>query len=113
MVLGKNWGSEIDRINFRKQLENDNIKKLFFKQLKKLDESYWLRYDESRGVKITDIESIKDFTEVISKETLGEYFIIGKDYDSDDPLLSDKLIENTILEQFSLLYPLYEIMTNT
>ncbi len=51
-----------------------------------------MRYDEGKGVKITDIESIKGFDEVVSKETLGEYFIIGKDYDSDDSLLSEEQI---------------------
>ncbi|WP_179317210.1 hypothetical protein [Winogradskyella undariae] len=61
-------------------------------QLKKLNDPYWLKYDESKGVKITDIESIKDLYEVVCKETLGEYFIIGKDYESDDSMLSDKLI---------------------
>lgn len=112
LVLGKNNGSIIDRLHFQKVME-DSLKKISFnKFLKKLNSNYWIRYDEGRGVKTSDVESIDQLNVVLQKENFGEYFIIGQDIPFDSDLLSDEYIEVTVLSEFRKLYPLYQFMTD-
>ncbi len=112
LVLGKNNGSKIDRLHFQKEMK-DSIKKISFNNFfKKLNSNYWIRYDEGRGVKTSDVGSIDQLNEVLRKESFGEYFIIGQDIPFDSDILSDENIEVTVLSEFRKLYPLYQFMTD-
>lgn len=108
LVLGKDWGSKKDRNNFRSQMDNDVIRKLFFESYKKLANDYWLNIE---GVpSIENLKSPEELHIYTQKESIDDYFIIGCEIDWLDDRLSKTNITNTILEEFRKLYPLYEIM---
>ncbi|MFN3774078.1 phospholipase D-like domain-containing protein [Cloacibacterium normanense] len=110
LVLGKDWGSKKDREHFRKQMKNGTILKIFFEAYKRLGNDYWMNISG-----IPSIENIKTPEELhiyTQKDSIDDYFIIGCDINWLDDRLSKINIENTILQEFQKLYPLYEIMRN-
>lgn len=110
LVLGKNNGSRIDRDYFREQMKNDIIRKKFFQAYKNLGNDYWTNIS---GIPpIENIETPEELHIYTQKESIEDYFIIGCDIDWLDDRLSKINIENTILQEFQKLYPLYEIMRN-
>ncbi len=114
LVLGKDWGSRIDRDYFRSQMENEQIRDTFFNALRVLDDNYWLDYKGWNDLAyVKDIESVAQLHGIAKEESIAHYFIIGKNYDVDDQALSDENIGATILEEFKKLYPLYLIMRET
>lgn len=106
LVLGRNNGSYEDRIHFRKQMKDENIRKKFFKEYKNLGKEYWMNI-KSMPTEIRTPDELHIYTQ---KESIDEYFIIGCDIDWSDNRLSSTNIENTILVELKKLYPLYEIM---
>lgn len=108
LVLGKNWGSKKDREYFREQMKNSVILKIFFEAYKKLGGDYWMNIAETPSIEnIKTPEELHIFTQ---KESIDNYFIIGRDIGWLDNSLSKTNIANTILQEFRKLYPLYEIM---
>lgn len=110
LVLGKDWGSKNDREHFREQMRNSIILKNFFEAYKRLGNNYWMNISG-----IPSVENIKTPEELhiyTQKESIDDYFIIGCDINWLDDRLSKINIENTILQEFQKLYPLYEIMRN-
>lgn len=111
LVLGKDWGSKIDRNHFRLQMEDEQIRDSFYSTLKNLSDHYWINYKGDRDVtSLKNIESVEKLHEITKEENIAHYFIIGKNYKIDDQALSDENISTTILEEFTKLYPLYLIM---
>jgi hypothetical protein len=108
LVLGRNNGSSDDRTYFRKQMKDENIRKIFFEALKKLGNEYWMNIENMPSIK--DIETPEQLHSFTQKESIENYFIIGCDIDWLDDRLSNINISNTILNEFKKLYPLYEIM---
>ncbi len=108
LVLGKDWGSKKDREHFREQMKNSVVSESFFDAYKKLGKDYWMNIEG-----IPPIENIKTPEELhiyTQKESIDDYFIIGRDIGWLDDSLSKTNIANTILQEFRKLYPLYEIM---
>tara|TARA_R110002072_G_scaffold238939_1_gene396646 strand:+ start:41320 stop:42567 length:1248 start_codon:yes stop_codon:yes gene_type:complete len=111
LVLGKDWGSRIDRTYFRSQMENVKIRNEFFDAFKALGDDYWIDYKGWRDIaNVNDIESVTQLHEIAKEESIKHYFIIGKNYDIDDQALSNENIGTTILEEFKKLYPIYLMM---
>jgi hypothetical protein len=110
LVLGKNNGSIIDRKHFRSQMNNPKIRKDFFDYFNKLGNEYWLRVNGDPAQ--MDFLTPDQLWIEIQKESLDEYFIIGREIDWLDERLSATNISKTVLEEFKKLYPLYEIMRN-
>jgi len=111
LVLGKDWGSQIDRDYFRKEMLKSSVRKQFYNILINLDDTYWIDYKGySLRAWIKDIKSIKDLHNITLKENIKNYFIIGCNIDWLDSRLSVKNISTTVLEELRNLYPLYEIM---
>ena len=111
LVLGKNWGSSIDRDFFKAEMQKTNIQQTYFNALKQLDDSYWFECSGySNRVWVKDIKSPKHLYQIIQKEKIENYFIIGCYIDWLDSRISSKNISSTILQEFSKLYPLYILM---
>lgn len=111
LVLGKDWGSQIDRDFFKSRMQKTTVQNKFFSALKKLDETYWIDYKGyQKRVWVKEIESISALYNIIEKENIEYYFIIGCEIDWLDARLSSNNISKTILIEFKKLYPLYEIM---
>lgn len=108
LVLGKDYGSVIDRKHFRASMMDPAIQKKFFKAFKELGNDYWINVPNAPETK--NIKSPADLWKETQKERIEEYFIIGCDIDWLDKRLSEKNLPNTILGEFKRLYPLYEIM---
>jgi hypothetical protein len=47
---------------------------------------------------------------VLRKEKNDKYFIVGKTYLPNDLALSEEMMADTVIIEFSRLYPLYEMM---
>lgn len=108
LVLGKDWGSKKDRDNFRAQMENEVIRKIFFEACKNLGNNYWINIE---GIpSIGNLKTPEELHMYTKKESINDYFIIGCDIEWLDDRLSKINITNTILDEFRKLYPLYEIM---
>lgn len=108
LVLGRNNGSYNDRTYFREQMKDENIRKIFFEEFKKLGNNYWMNIENMPSIKhIETPEQLHSFTQ---KESINDYFIIGCDIDWLDERLSNKNISKTILTAFQKLYPLYKLM---
>lgn len=111
VILGKDWGSKIDRDYFRKEMINPAIQQKFFKSLKKLDDTYWIDYEGyNKRVWVKDVHSAKQLHEITKKENFENYFIIGCEIDKLDSRLSSTNISDTVLNEIKTLYPIYEIM---
>ena len=110
LVLGKdNNGGLIDREYFRNEMNKQDKRESFFSICNSLPKDFWIsigsdnRYLES----FKTSEALHDFTK---SDRPSKYFIIGKTYLPDDSKISVANIKETVLEDFNLLFPLYEFM---
>ncbi len=111
IVLGKDWGSKIDRDFFRAEMQKTNIQNNFYKALKMLDDTYWIEFEGySKRVWVKDIKSPSQLHSITSKENIESYFIIGCDIDWLDSRISSNNISTTVLNEFRKLYPIYLMM---
>lgn len=108
LVLGRNNGSRKDREHFRLQMQNKVFQQNFFDAFKKLGNEYWINLPNAPAIK--NIKTPSDLVQEMNKETIEQYFIIGCNINWQDKRLSTENISSTILEGFSKLYPLYEMM---
>ena len=108
LVLGKEYGSEIDRKFFRQRMKNQKVRSKFLNYLGKLHDSYTISGVDTFNVR--DIKSIEDIDRVMESEKSYEYFIIGRKYEPFDKALLENDIATTILNEFAKLYPIYELM---
>ena len=113
LVLGKDWGSMIDRDFFRTRMNATSIQNKFFHSLKKLDNTYWIDFNGySERVFVTDIKSAQQLYKITLRERIENYFIIGCDIDKFNSRLSAKNISKTILVEIGKSYQLYKIMVD-
>ncbi|MEP4095797.1 phospholipase D-like domain-containing protein [Reichenbachiella sp.] len=112
LVVGKDKGGGKQERKRFKELMTDSkaFRNLFYLHLKELD-SYWIQpsspVKEEKTVNIIDIKSASHLHSITQKDTLKDYFIIGREYRPDDKSISEKYIAEEILTQFSKLYPLF------
>lgn len=109
LVLGRNGGSFKDREYFKNSLNNKNELNDFYKTIVNIKDEYWI----DNGIKSVQIKHIIDteiLKQLIQQSNIKDYFIIGREIDFLDEILSKKNISKTILTEFKKLYPLYELM---
>lgn len=112
LVVGKNkGGGRQERLRFKQQMaESKAFRNMFYLHLKELD-SYWIQpsssVEEGKTVNIIDIKSASHLHSITQKDTLKDYFIIGREYEPNDIAVSDTNIVEEVLTEFSKLYPLY------
>lgn len=106
-LSAKNGGGVVDRTKFRENMRSPKYREDFFNLLKALSkESFISINDEDRTVhSFADAASLQSFTK--EDNINQEYFIIGRKYLPDDKKLSTDNIVSTIIEDFTLLYPIY------
>lgn len=111
LVLGKDLGSQIDRDFFKAEMQKTTVQQAYFNTLKQLDDSYWFECSGySNRVWVKNIKSPQHLHQIIQKENIENYFIIGCDVDWLDSRISSKNISSTILQEFGKLYQLYVMM---
>ncbi len=110
LVIGKNDGSVWDRDSINKKLKSDSVfTERFFELVTSLGDNYFVEVNnEVQDNK--SFESVEDFKSFILKDNRRNYFIIGKDYAPNAKEVFEENIVNTALEEFSRLYPIYELV---
>ncbi|WP_413998137.1 phospholipase D-like domain-containing protein [Flavobacterium sp. W1B] len=108
LVLGRNNGSYKDRLYFREQMRDENIRKKIFEAYKNLGNEYRMNIENMPPMQ--NIKTPEQLHLHTQKESIDNYFIIGCDINWLDKRLSKENISNTILTEFKNLYPLYELM---
>lgn len=110
LVFGKPDGSIWDRDYLRLKLREDEVfNDSLFHKLKKLDENYFLNVnDEMRQV--GEIMDVSDLVSYLLDDDPHKYLILGKDFEPNYPGLSNEAIVQTVLSEFSSLYPIYELV---
>ena len=110
LMPGKSNAGRFDREYFLKQIENDKYLEDFFELLTDLGNAYWIEIaGEIKYVTtFTTKESLRDFLR--QDNWRYYYFTIGRDFDLGSPELLSINITNTIITNFTLFYPLYELI---
>ncbi len=106
--VGKPEGSIVDREALKEKLKsNPTERQRFFNLVKKLPAHYFLTvHGEDRDVNsFNDPDDLAGF--VLKDIAERYYFIIGTEYRADDKLISETRIVDTVMRDYSLLYPLY------
>lgn len=110
LVIGKNDGSVWDRDYIRDKMRSDSLfAQKFFDLVTSLGNDYFVEVNNK--VRNNDsFESVADFKSFILEDNQKNYFIIGKDYAPNAEEIFEENIVNTTLEEFSRLYPIYELV---
>lgn len=108
--VGKDNGSKIDRDHLKNKLQNDRLyRQELFSAIQNLPDEYYIRIkDECKYVREFNTE--QQLTEYLLKDDYRYYFIIGAEFDPGDNRLSEKNITDTVIENFRLLYPTYQLI---
>jgi len=105
--VGKNNGSIVDRNAFKQNMRGATYRDRFYQLIQTLPDTYSVTINhEDRSVRsFSSADELHDF--VKEDDIRNEYFIIGRSYQPDDNAISDQNINNTIMGDFQLLYPIY------
>jgi hypothetical protein len=107
LVIGKNGGSFWDRDYFKNSMRNEQYQDQFFRLVTSLDPSYFVDCNaDTRSV--TTFKDKDDLASFAHEPNYRNYFIIGKAFEPDSPLLSEDRIVATVLNEFEKLYIVYE-----
>ena len=106
-LSAKNGGGVVDRTKFKEKMRSPGYRDKFFTLLQALPKDSFVSInDEDRLVhSFTDPATLHSF--VKEDNITQEYFIIGRQFQPDDKRLSVHNIVSTIIEDFTLLYPIY------
>lgn len=108
LIIGKRGGSLADRNHLKMNFQEHSFRKEFFDYFKKLDGQYWIRTN-GKDVLNSDIQNASQLNDIVQESKIEEYFIIGRDFDVNDERLKAANIKETVLGEFKMLYPLYEL----
>jgi HKD family nuclease len=110
LMPGKSGGSPIDREYFQQQIQDHNYMQTFYTLLRGLGEPYWIEIaDEIRAVTSFDSpEALKNFLD--NDNWRYYYFNIGINYEVGSPELTSDTIVNTVIQNFTKFYSLYEMI---
>ena len=110
LVIGKNDGSVWDRDFINKKMKSDGVfTEKFFELVTYLGDDYFVEVNN----KIRDnksFNSIEDFKSFILEDNSKNYYIIGKNFAPNAEEVFKENILSTALEEFSHLYPIYELV---
>ncbi|PIQ47922.1 MAG: hypothetical protein COW03_13360 [Cytophagales bacterium CG12_big_fil_rev_8_21_14_0_65_40_12] len=107
-AIGKDYGSKQLRENLKNELKSSlSYRKYFHQLLEDLGASYRL-FVGGVDHKISDLQSFEDTYDLMMTDNQKKYLILARDFDKNDPFLSEDQIGETILDEFKRLYPIYE-----
>lgn len=108
--IGKDNGSPYDRDYLKKKLQADHsYREKFYEIVSQLPGDYFIELNgESRYA--DQFGSEQELTEFLLSADSRHYFIIGTNFRPDDPKLSTDNIADTVIENFALLLPTYELI---
>lgn len=109
LMPGKIHAGQIDREYFLSRLKDNLFAQKFFELLTGLGTPYWIEVADDHQL-VTKFQTMAELKEYVEKDNWRHYyFILGRDYDLDDPAISTSNIVQTCLDNFSKYYPLYEM----
>lgn len=108
--IGKDKGSKIDRDNLRKKLmEDQDYREKLYNIIGKLPDDFYIRLNEEMKY-VREFKSEQQLTDFLLKDDYRYYFILGIEFAPNDNKLSEKNITDTVINNFELLYPSYELI---
>ena len=112
LTVGKNGGGVVDREAFKRRIKNNKqgFHERFFSLLTNLSEAFYIIINDVEK-KANEFESAEQCYEFVIQDNIhSHYFIIGREYEPDDPKISERNIVATVLEDFGELQPLYQLI---
>lgn len=109
--VGKRNGSVVDRTAFKRRMDADSsYRQRFFDLIKRLPERFFVRINDERRL-VQTFTTPNQLHEFVRQDNIQQYyFIIGTSYSPDDPKLSIDHIVSTVIEDFTWLEPLYQLL---
>lgn len=108
--IGKDRGSLIDRDNLKSNLKNDPQYRLkIFNIVEALPDDYFIQLNDKRRF-VRTFEDENQLADYLLTADYNFYFIIGVEITPGDNRLSEKNISDTIIKNFDLLYPTYDLI---
>ncbi len=108
--IGKDQGSEHDRRHIREHLVNDPAwTRRLFALVGALPAHYYISLN-NLGRSVNEFATADELKNYLLEANPRYYFIIGMEIPAGDSRLSTTNIADTVVHEFSLLYPLYEMM---
>lgn len=99
----------IDRDIFKRKLRRPENQQAFFALIQGLGDGYFVQVqdDQRPNSQFTDATALAEF---VKTDKQGHYFIIGKDYQPNDPEVSETTLVDTVIRDWGLLYRVYQWM---
>ena len=108
--IGKDKGSKIDRDNLRSKLTKDQAyRQKLYTTVEKLPDDFYIRLNEDIKY-VREFNSEQQLADFLLKDDYRYYFILGIEFAPNDNKLSEKNITDTVIDNFELLYPSYELI---
>lgn len=108
--IGKGMGSRVDRDYFKNMITTSSeYADKFYSLISKLPTGYFIQVNDVRK-NINEFSSQEELTSFVSQDDFKFYFIIGIEFAPGDSRLSNDNIAETVMDNFSLLYLIYELM---
>lgn len=99
----------IDRDIFKRKMRRPENQQAFFALIQGLGDGYFVQVqdDQRPNSQFTDATALAEF---VKTDKQGHYFIIGKDYQPNDPEVSETTLVDTVIRDWGLLYKVYQWM---
>jgi HKD family nuclease len=110
LYIGKANFSYYDRKKILDNLNNPAFVNPLYDYILDLGGSSWLEFVGVDDIYVSDIKSPVDLINFLSQDDYDSEFIIGRNFDPNDVLLSEENIEETVLIEFSKLYKIYDLI---
>jgi HKD family nuclease len=105
--FGKNGGSRQDREYFREKMNDADYRLHCYNLIQNLGDEYWINIGNEKK-EISAFSNEEDFWEfILNDDWRTDYFIIGMSINLGDNRTMEDNIVQTIMGEFSKLYPLY------
>jgi HKD family nuclease len=104
------YGSKIDRNHFADNLSgSQSFRNDFFDVMHRLPEGYFIEMNNKTRY-VNEFPNEELLSEYLLTDNRKDYFYLGKNFPPGDDRLSKTNIVNTIMENFALLYPTYQLI---
>lgn len=109
LFVAKQNGSYEDREYLNNQLGNEYFLSTLYEYIIDLGGGYWIDLNDD-SLWISEIGCQQDLYDFLIEDDFESYFIIGRNYQPNDPDLSIDNIKETVLTEFSKLYKIYDLI---
>lgn len=96
----------IDREVFKTKMRRPQNRQDFFTLLQGLGEGYFVEVNQNKR-SVSRFATAEALAEFVKADKQGYYFIIGKDYQPNDPALAAAALVSTVMQDWALLYQVY------